>query len=223
MRVLPISPSFDKTVTVRGNVADPGRFAWHPGMKLSELLPNSEALVTRDYWQKAEPTRAAFAGLPAGLCAALHGVPPDPGGEPAAVLPISAAEPGKAVIRPAGGAEKCAAGRINWRHRSHGSGPGRWPRGCRGPERAGAQSNNMAYGATATTEHYAPGCADAGHGAGPADAEYADHRSRAMTRSEAARWRMSSGLRGRRIPPSATLPERRLSDGAGDRLVLRGD
>ncbi|MFL6428049.1 MAG: SLBB domain-containing protein [Acidobacteriaceae bacterium] len=52
IRVLPISPSFDKTVTVRGNVADPGRFAWHPGMKLSELLPNSDALVTRDYWQK---------------------------------------------------------------------------------------------------------------------------------------------------------------------------
>jgi protein involved in polysaccharide export with SLBB domain len=52
VRVLPISPSFDQTVTVRGNVADPGRFAWHPGMKLSELLPNSEVLVTRDYWQK---------------------------------------------------------------------------------------------------------------------------------------------------------------------------
>ncbi len=52
VRVLPIAPSFDQTVTVRGNVADPGRFGWHPGMKLSELLPNSEALVTRDYWQK---------------------------------------------------------------------------------------------------------------------------------------------------------------------------
>jgi protein involved in polysaccharide export with SLBB domain len=52
IRVLPISPSFEKTVTVRGNVADPGRFGWHPGMKLSELLPNSESLVTRDYWQK---------------------------------------------------------------------------------------------------------------------------------------------------------------------------
>jgi protein involved in polysaccharide export with SLBB domain len=52
VRVLPISPSFDQTVTLRGNVADPGRFAWHPGMKLSELLPNSQSLVTRDYWQK---------------------------------------------------------------------------------------------------------------------------------------------------------------------------
>jgi protein involved in polysaccharide export with SLBB domain len=52
LRVLPISPSFDQTVILRGNVADPGRFAWHPGMKLSELLPNSESLITRDYWQK---------------------------------------------------------------------------------------------------------------------------------------------------------------------------
>lgn len=52
LRVLPIAPSFDQTVTVRGNLADPGRFQWHKGMKLSELLPNNEALVTRDYWQK---------------------------------------------------------------------------------------------------------------------------------------------------------------------------
>ena len=52
LRVLPISPSFEQTVTVRGNLADPGRFQWHPGMRLSELLPNSAALVTRDYWQK---------------------------------------------------------------------------------------------------------------------------------------------------------------------------
>lgn len=52
LRVLPIAPTFDQTVTVRGNLADPGRFQWHKGMKLSELLPSSEALVTRDYWQK---------------------------------------------------------------------------------------------------------------------------------------------------------------------------
>ncbi len=52
LRVLPISPRYDQTVTVRGNLADPGRFSWHPGMKLSELLPDSAALVTRDYWQR---------------------------------------------------------------------------------------------------------------------------------------------------------------------------
>ena len=52
LRVLPISPRYDQTVTVRGNLADPGRFGWHPGQKLSELLPDSAALVTRDYWQR---------------------------------------------------------------------------------------------------------------------------------------------------------------------------
>jgi protein involved in polysaccharide export with SLBB domain len=52
LRVLPISPAFEKTVTLRGNVADPGRFAWKPGMKLSDIIPNSQALVTRDYWQR---------------------------------------------------------------------------------------------------------------------------------------------------------------------------
>ncbi len=52
LRVLPVSPSFEQTVTVRGNVADPGRFQWHAGMKLSELLPDSQSLVTRDYWQR---------------------------------------------------------------------------------------------------------------------------------------------------------------------------
>jgi protein involved in polysaccharide export with SLBB domain len=52
LRVLPFSPQFQKTVTLRGNVAEPGRFAWHPGMKLSDIIPNSQSLVTRDYWER---------------------------------------------------------------------------------------------------------------------------------------------------------------------------
>jgi polysaccharide biosynthesis/export protein len=52
VRVLPIVPRFENTVTLRGNVADPGRFPWHPGMRLSELLPEKEALITRDYWKE---------------------------------------------------------------------------------------------------------------------------------------------------------------------------
>lgn len=52
LRVLPISPEFQKTVTLRGNVAEPGRFAWHPGMKLSEIIPDSQSLITRDYWER---------------------------------------------------------------------------------------------------------------------------------------------------------------------------
>jgi len=52
LRVLPFSPQFQNTVTLRGNVAETGRFAWHSGMKLSEIIPNSQSLVTRDYWER---------------------------------------------------------------------------------------------------------------------------------------------------------------------------
>ncbi|HTV09437.1 MAG TPA: SLBB domain-containing protein [Candidatus Aquilonibacter sp.] len=43
---------FRNAVTLRGNVANPGRYAWHPGMKVSDLIPNRESLVTRDYWRR---------------------------------------------------------------------------------------------------------------------------------------------------------------------------
>jgi protein involved in polysaccharide export with SLBB domain len=52
LRVLPISPQFQKTVTLRGNVAQTGRFSWHPGMKLSDIIPDSKSLITRDYWER---------------------------------------------------------------------------------------------------------------------------------------------------------------------------
>ncbi len=52
LRVLPISPGFQNTVTLRGNVAETGRFSWHPGMKLSEIIPDSKSLITRDYWER---------------------------------------------------------------------------------------------------------------------------------------------------------------------------
>ena len=52
LRVLPISPRFQNVVTLRGNVADPGRFSWHPGMKLSDIIPDSKALIVRDYWER---------------------------------------------------------------------------------------------------------------------------------------------------------------------------
>jgi protein involved in polysaccharide export with SLBB domain len=52
LRVLPISPQFQNTVTLRGNVAETGRFAWHAGMRLSEIIPDSQSLITRDYWER---------------------------------------------------------------------------------------------------------------------------------------------------------------------------
>jgi protein involved in polysaccharide export with SLBB domain len=59
VRVLSIVPAFEKTVTIRGNLANPGRFAWHEGMKLSDLIPDRPSLITRDYWW-----RRAKLGLP---------------------------------------------------------------------------------------------------------------------------------------------------------------
>jgi protein involved in polysaccharide export with SLBB domain len=60
VRVYSILPRYRKSVTLRGNTANPGRFAWHPGMRVSDLIPDREALITRNYWWKR-----AQLGLPA--------------------------------------------------------------------------------------------------------------------------------------------------------------
>ena len=52
VRVFSVVPRYGKTVTLRGNIATPGRFAWHPGMRVSELIPDKDSLVTRNYWWK---------------------------------------------------------------------------------------------------------------------------------------------------------------------------
>jgi protein involved in polysaccharide export with SLBB domain len=52
VRILSIVPKYQKTVTLRGNTANPGRFAWHEGMHISDLIPDRESLLTRDYWWK---------------------------------------------------------------------------------------------------------------------------------------------------------------------------
>ena len=52
IQVLTVVPRFDNTVTLRGNVADPGRFTWRQGMRLRDIIPDKESLVSRDYWKK---------------------------------------------------------------------------------------------------------------------------------------------------------------------------
>jgi len=52
LRVLSIVPRYEKTVTLRGNAANTGHFAWHAGMHLSDLIPDRDALISRDYWWK---------------------------------------------------------------------------------------------------------------------------------------------------------------------------
>ncbi len=43
---------FRNAVTLRGNVANPGRYTWHNGMRLSDLFPDKAALISRGYWSK---------------------------------------------------------------------------------------------------------------------------------------------------------------------------
>jgi protein involved in polysaccharide export with SLBB domain len=60
VRVYSILPMYQKTVMLRGNTANPGRFAWHSGMRVSDLIPDKDSLVTRNYWWNR-----ARLGLPA--------------------------------------------------------------------------------------------------------------------------------------------------------------
>ena len=52
LSVSSIVERFGNAVTLRGNVANPGRYVWHPGLRLSDLIPNKQALITRNYWSR---------------------------------------------------------------------------------------------------------------------------------------------------------------------------
>lgn len=52
LQILPVSPEFANTITLRGNVSQPGRYAWHEGMRVSDLIPSRDFLLTREYWNR---------------------------------------------------------------------------------------------------------------------------------------------------------------------------
>lgn len=52
VRFLHISPRFENTVTLRGNVSVPGRYPWHEGMRVKDLIPNRDVLITYEYWKR---------------------------------------------------------------------------------------------------------------------------------------------------------------------------
>jgi protein involved in polysaccharide export with SLBB domain len=51
VRVLRISSRFENAVTLRGNVAVPGRYPWRPGMRVHDLIRDRAFLVPDDYWK----------------------------------------------------------------------------------------------------------------------------------------------------------------------------
>lgn len=52
LTVLGISPAFGNAVTLQGTVAAPLRYSWTPGMKLLDLIPERDALITADYYKR---------------------------------------------------------------------------------------------------------------------------------------------------------------------------
>ena len=49
--VATILDRYKDAVTLRGNVAFPGRYVWHPGMRILDLVPTVDQLITRNYFR----------------------------------------------------------------------------------------------------------------------------------------------------------------------------
>jgi protein involved in polysaccharide export with SLBB domain len=63
--VASIVDRFKDTVTLRGNVANPGRYPWTQGMRVSDLIPSRDALITRNYYRRKDElgqTTSDYAG-----------------------------------------------------------------------------------------------------------------------------------------------------------------
>ena len=52
LTLLAISPAFGNAVTLQGTVAAPLRYRWFEGMRILDLIPEREALITSDYYKR---------------------------------------------------------------------------------------------------------------------------------------------------------------------------
>lgn len=50
VNVYRLSPKVDNVVALRGNVAQPMRFPWREGMRISDVIPDAGALIVPSYW-----------------------------------------------------------------------------------------------------------------------------------------------------------------------------
>jgi polysaccharide export outer membrane protein len=63
VQVFALSPRFDNVVTLRGSVAVPGRYAWREAMRVRDIIPERDALIVPDYWQRLnQASRVTIAG-----------------------------------------------------------------------------------------------------------------------------------------------------------------
>ena len=52
LTLLAISPQFANAVTLRGHVAQPLRYPYTPGMRIRDLIPDREALISPDFYRR---------------------------------------------------------------------------------------------------------------------------------------------------------------------------
>ena len=52
LTLLAISPQFANAVTLRGHVAQPLRYPFKPGMRIRDLIPDRDALITPDFYRR---------------------------------------------------------------------------------------------------------------------------------------------------------------------------
>jgi polysaccharide export outer membrane protein len=67
--LVPISPQFNNAVTLKGQVALPLRHAWREGMRISDILPDVNALISPAYWveKNSQNKIASFLTDPANI------------------------------------------------------------------------------------------------------------------------------------------------------------
>ncbi len=76
LELVAIPSQFKDAVTLRGNVANPGRYTWKPGMRVLDMLPNRESLITRDYWLKrSQMGQPMMSYVPTCLPTTPYGIP----------------------------------------------------------------------------------------------------------------------------------------------------
>jgi protein involved in polysaccharide export with SLBB domain len=76
LELVAVPSQYKDAVTLRGNVANPGRYTWKPGMRITDLIPNKDALITRDYWLKrSQLGQPMMSYIPTCLPMTPYGIP----------------------------------------------------------------------------------------------------------------------------------------------------
>jgi protein involved in polysaccharide export with SLBB domain len=76
LELVAVVSQYKDAVTLRGNVANPGRYTWRAGMRVRDLFPDKDALITRDYWLKrSQLGQPMLTYIPTCLPATPYGIP----------------------------------------------------------------------------------------------------------------------------------------------------